>query len=84
MHELSLMKSLMSKIQSIAAEQGARRVVRVRLKLGAMGHISPDHLRGHFVEAARGTSAEGAELDIQELHDPLAQEILLDSIEVEA
>ena len=72
MHEMSLLKGLLAQIGRIAKENGAERVGVVRLRLGPLAHIEPDHLREHFVEAARGTPAEGARLDIEttdELHD---------------
>ena len=72
MHELSLLRALLNQIEAVARSNGAERVSVVRLKLGPLAHIEPDHLRGHFVEAARGTLAEGARLDIEvtdELHE---------------
>ena len=86
MHEFSLITDLMWKIDAIAREQGARRVVGVKVRLGALSHISPDHFREHFEAAATGTIAEAARLDIETLReerDPHAQDILLDSVEVE-
>ena len=87
MHELSLIADLMRKIGAIAREHRANRIVSVKVKLGALSHISPAHFHGHFLHAARGSLAEGARLDIEVLSntaDPHAQEILLDSIEVES
>lgn len=86
MHEFSLMADLLRKIESIAAGEGASKVRRVSVKLGALSHISPEHFREHFEEGTRGTLAEGADLDIEtltDIHDPQAQEILLSSLEVE-
>ena len=86
MHEMSLLADLMKKIEMIADQENARRVSCVRLKLGALAHISPDHLREHFDESARGTRAESARLEITEIadtQDPHAQEILLESVDVE-
>jgi hydrogenase nickel incorporation protein HypA/HybF len=86
MHEFSLINDLLHKIDTIAREQQANRVVGVRVQLGALSHISSDHLREHFVEAAKGTIAGGANLEIVMLtdeSDPRAQEILLESIDVE-
>jgi hydrogenase nickel incorporation protein HypA/HybF len=86
MHEFSLINDLMRKIAAIAHEQSARRVVGVKVTLGALSHISPDHFREHFEAAATGTIAQDAMLDIETLtdeHDPHAQDILLDSVEVE-
>lgn len=85
MHEFSLIKDLIQKIISIAHEQRASKVVAVTVKLGALSHISPDHFREHFIHASHGTIAEGAQLHIEILNntdDPLAQEVLLENIEV--
>ncbi|MBC8288253.1 MAG: hydrogenase maturation nickel metallochaperone HypA [Nitrospinae bacterium] len=86
MHEQSLMVDLMRKINAIGQEQSGNAIVRVKVKLGALSHISADHFREHFVQAAQGSCAEQAQLDIEistDLNDPHAQEILLDSVEVE-
>ena len=82
MHEMSLLRSLLAKIEELARENGSRRVTVVRLKLGPLAHIEPDHLREHFVEAASGTLAEGARLDIETTTD--LHELSLESIDVEA
>ena len=76
----------MRKIGGIALEQGASRVAAVKVKIGAFAHISPEHFREHFEQATRGTIADGARLDIVlnlDPDDPSAQDILLDSVEVE-
>jgi hydrogenase nickel incorporation protein HypA/HybF len=86
MHESSLMTGLMRQVHSIARSQNATKVAGVKVKLGALSHMSPEHFRGHFEVAARGTLAEGATLAIEvspDLNDPHAQDILLESIEVE-
>jgi hydrogenase nickel incorporation protein HypA/HybF len=80
MHEMSLLRGLMTQIEAIAHRHGAERVTVIRLKLGPLAHIEPDHLRDHFVQAARGTVAEAARLDIEttdELH-----ELTLESIDI--
>ena len=87
MHEFSLMADLLRKIQQLAKEAEVDQVVGVKVKLGALSHITPDHFREHFEEAIVGTVAEGAELDVEQCHDqndPNAQDILLQSIEVAA
>jgi hydrogenase nickel incorporation protein HypA/HybF len=80
MHEMSLLRGLLHQIEELARRNGSNRVTVVRLKLGPLAHIEPDHLREHFVEAARGTVAESARLDIEtteELH-----ELTLESIDI--
>lgn len=85
MHEFSLIKDLIHKITTIAHEQHANKVLSVTVKLGALSHMSPDHFREHFIHASHGTIAEGSQLHIEILNntdDPLAQEVLLENIEV--
>lgn len=85
MHELSLLKDLLGKVATLAARNSAERVIGVKVKLGALAHISADHFREHFVRAAVGTPVEGVKLEIEELTDPTdphAQDLILDSIEV--
>ena len=85
MHEASLMNDLMRKIESVAREQNATRVLGIRVRLGALSHMSASHFREHFAVASAGTVADGAELKIEVLtdtSDPHAQEILLESVEI--
>jgi hydrogenase nickel incorporation protein HypA/HybF len=86
MHELSLIADLLRKIETIAREQQADKVIAVKVSIGALAHISAEHLLEHFVEAARDTIAEGARLETEmltDITDPHAQEILLVSVEIE-
>jgi hydrogenase nickel incorporation protein HypA/HybF len=85
MHEFSLLKNLLGKIKTIAAENASDKVIGVSDKLGALAHISPEHFREHFNHAVVGTSAEGAKLEIEtltDMSDPHAQEVILDSVEL--
>jgi hydrogenase nickel incorporation protein HypA/HybF len=85
MHEKALMDDLLSKILGVAAAQGGARVTRIKVWLGALSHFTPEHFREHFVDAARGTAAEGAEvvatLD-DDPTDPRAQGVVLESVSV--
>ncbi len=86
MHEKAVMDDLMRAIESQARAEDARRVTRIRVRLGALSHFSPAHFREHFEDASRGTLAEGAEV-LAELRDdptePGAQGVVLESIDVE-
>ena len=87
MHEASLMADLIRTITALAAREHAEKVTSVQISLGALSHISPEHFRLHFSQAALGTIAAGARLDIQERTDVTethAQDVQLTSIEVEA
>ncbi len=86
MHERSLIINLVKKLESIARDNGAHKVKSIKIKLGALSHTSPEHFREHFEPLAIGTVADGAELDFivsKDMHDPYAQDIMIDSIEVE-
>ena len=86
MHEMHLINSLMNKIDSIASQNGGKRVSRVHVRLGAFSHISADHFREHFDEAAKGGVAQDARLEISEDTDetsPTAQDILLEAVDIE-
>ena len=85
MHEQSLINNLLDKINRVArAEEG--RLISAKLRLGALAHISPEHLREHFQQATAGTQLEGLQLYIEEqpdIHHAEAQDIILDSLEFE-
>ena len=83
-HEHSLIKGLLDKIMEIAREEKAGKVTAVKVKIGALNFISPEHFREHFEKGAAGTLAEGSRLDIEtssDIRDPCAQDILLMSVE---
>jgi hydrogenase nickel incorporation protein HypA/HybF len=86
MHEQALMTDLMRKIDAEARASSAARVTRVRVRLGALSHFTPEHFREHFDDAARGTVAEGAEVETELRTDPTeaeAQGVVLESIDIE-
>jgi hydrogenase nickel incorporation protein HypA/HybF len=86
MHEKALMEDLMRTIESRARAEGALRVTRIRVRLGALSHFTPQHFREHFVDASRGTLAEGAEVETRVRTDPTdadAQGVVLESIDVQ-
>ena len=85
MHERGLMADVMRKIEEVAAADGAARVTRVSVRLGALSHFTPEHFREHFVDASRGTVAEGAEVEAElgtSLTEPTATGVVLESIEI--
>jgi hydrogenase nickel incorporation protein HypA/HybF len=87
MHEQALMRDVMRKIEEVARTDGAARVTRVRVRLGALSHFTPDHFREHFADSSPCTIAEGAEVDVltdDDISDPRARDVVLESIEVEA
>jgi len=86
MHEASLMSGLMHRLSTIATAEEARRIVAVKIWIGALCHMSVAHFAEHFAEASAATLAEGARLDVTVSDDEQharAQDILIESIEVE-
>ncbi len=87
MHEFSLMADLFRKIREISNRNDNRKIVTVRVKLGALSHITPQHFEEHFIEFSKGTPADGAKIEIIQLedrNDPDAQSILLESVDLDA
>lgn len=86
MHERALMRDVMERIEAIAREEGATRVTRVDVRLGALSHFTADHFRDHFEDASRGTVAEGALVVASltgDVRDTNASDVLVESVEVE-
>ena len=86
MHEKALIKDLVRKLEAVARAEGGARVTRVQVRLGALSHFTPVHFREHFELAARGTIAEGAEVETELRSDPTepdAQGVVLESVELE-
>jgi len=84
-HEQSLIKNLVATIHELASREPGN-VVAAKLRLGALAHISADHLREHFEQETSGTPLEGLRLQIEEvadIHHVEAQEIILESLEFE-
>lgn len=64
MHELSLSQGIVDLVCRHAAQERARRVLRVRVAIGALSHVEPDAIEFSFDVVSRGTPAEGAILEI--------------------
>lgn len=80
------MTALMRRVDQVARDEGAGRVVGVRVRIGALAHMSPEHFREHWDVASAGSVAQDAALTIEtsdDLDDPAAQNVTLLSLEVE-
>ncbi len=85
MQELSLVASLCANAEAAARAEGAKRVTGLSVRLGALSHLSPNHLRDHLARASVGSMLEGANVTVTidtDLHSPTAQNIELLSVEV--
>jgi hydrogenase nickel incorporation protein HypA/HybF len=86
MHEHAIMNDLLRKIDEVARSEGARRVTQLKVRLGALAHMTPEHFLVHFEDAARGTVAEGAQVHVEQgvdIYSRDALDVLLESIDVE-
>jgi hydrogenase nickel incorporation protein HypA/HybF len=83
MHESKLVNDILSAITKVAEANDADHVEIVRIKIGALSHVTPEGFTGHFSLASNGTVAEGATLDItksEDLNAPDALDVRLVSI----
>ncbi len=64
MHEMALTESIVEITVEAAKKQGAEKVKRVFVDVGALSHVEPDALQFCFAAVSAGTIAEGAELEI--------------------
>lgn len=67
MHELHLMTQIVKTIETKLGKAGGAKLSAVRLKVSALSHVythDESALQTAFMLAARGTRAEGAELEI--------------------
>ncbi len=64
MHEMALTESIVEIAVAAAHEQGAVRVKKVFIDVGALSHVEPEALLFCFAAVSAGTIAEGAELEI--------------------
>jgi hydrogenase nickel incorporation protein HypA/HybF len=63
MHELSLIASLFEILEEKAAEQGAKRIVSVKLQVGTLSGAIPELLKTSFDIYKKDTIAAEAELE---------------------
>ena len=67
MHELGIMASALDAVHRRAAREGAARVERIVLRIGALAGVDVGALRFAYEALAPGSVAEGAALDIEEV-----------------
>jgi hydrogenase nickel incorporation protein HypA/HybF len=85
-HERALMTDVVREIELIALQEGASQVTLVGVRLGALSHFTPLHFVEHFIDASRGTIAEGALIEAvmdEDLTDAAARDVVLERIEIE-
>ena len=67
MHELTLAREIVAIVQMAAQNQNIHHIRRVRVELGAFGHVEEKALQFAFTAAVNGTLATGSLLEISRL-----------------
>ena len=67
MHEAAIAQSIIDIAAGQLEEGGYRRVTRIAVKVGHLSSIVPESLQFAFQALARGTAAEAATLQIEEV-----------------
>ncbi|MFQ6084030.1 MAG: hydrogenase maturation nickel metallochaperone HypA [Candidatus Aminicenantia bacterium] len=67
MHELSIVTNLFDILKEKAEEQKAKKITKVKLKVGMVSGVVPELLESAFEIYKKGTIAEQAELEIEEI-----------------
>ena len=64
MHETHLIEPVVKGIAGHAKQEGAKRVTRVRVKIGEFTGVKEDSFKETFKVLSKGTMLEGAQLEI--------------------
>ena len=67
MHEMAIATELLESVLSAVAEHGGGQVHEVEVALGAMRQVVPEALETTWQAVTKGTSAEGARLQMTEV-----------------
>jgi hydrogenase nickel incorporation protein HypA/HybF len=67
MHEMSLIESVVALVEDERRKQDFSRVRVIRLAVGVLGHAEPAALHFCFDVVTRGTIADGARLEIEQV-----------------
>lgn len=65
MHELSIIQGALEQAIEAAKKSGATRILRLRIRVGALSGVVPEALQFGFEAARLGTMAEQATLELE-------------------
>lgn len=85
MHELSLMRDLVRKAETVVREHGGSGASAVSIRRGSLSSMSTAHIEQHFEWVAHGTLLDGATLLIEDGDDVTnaqALDLVLTSVDV--
>jgi len=86
MHEEAMLHDVVRKATEVARREGASRVTRIRLWVGARSHLGGPELKDRWAHAVTGTALSGAEVEIEtssDRSDPNAENVILRSLDVD-
>ncbi|MCI4368273.1 MAG: hydrogenase maturation nickel metallochaperone HypA [Thermoplasmata archaeon] len=86
MHEQHALRDLRRRLEEVAPPDGGGRVVRVRLWIGALSHITEASIRSAWPAAFEGSVARDAQLVVErsrDERDPRAQGLVLSGVDVD-
>lgn len=82
-----MLQDVVRKAKDVAQREGAARVTRVRLWVGARSHLGGPELEARWADAVRGTNLSGAEVEIElsrDERDPNAEHVMLRSLDIDS
>lgn len=65
MHELAITEAIVRSAVPKAQAAGAKRIITIKLKLGALSDIVPSYIEYYLQYAAKGTIAEGSKIQVE-------------------
>ncbi len=78
MHETHMIEPIIKGIEQHAAEEGAKKVTNVKIKVGQLTGVKEESFKETFYTLAKGTALEGAELEIIMFPGTIVQVISFD------
>jgi len=67
MHELGITESILQIALSQAEKQDAKKIVKINLRIGELSEVVEDCVRFYFDLISKGTIAEGASIDVENM-----------------
>ncbi len=86
MHEEALLRDLRRALGELAVGERPARIVRARVWLGALSHVSESRLRDAWEGLVRGGPADGCAVEVEtssDPADPLASAVVLRAVDLE-
>ena len=85
MHEESLFRDLRRALEELAAREQTSHIVRVRVWVGALSHLTEARLREAWPHIVGATAAQGSMLEVEvssEVSDPRSTSVVLTSVDL--